>query len=96
MTTPSSPDSAARGSASLPASSLPDRRDLAPRFPVLAVAVERDRAADWQEWPAALFVVLDPKLLIEQPPPDHDSLAGEFGINLVGHARDRQAAVDAD
>ena len=69
---------------------------LAPRFPMLAVAVKRDGTADWQEWPAALFVVLDPKLLIEQPPPDHDSLAGKFGINLVGHARDRQAAVDAD
>jgi hypothetical protein len=69
---------------------------LAPRFPMLAVAVKRDRTADWQEWPAALFVVLDPKLLIEQPPPDHDRLAGKFGINLGGHARDRQAAVDAD
>ena len=69
---------------------------LAPRFPMLAVAVQRDRTADWQERPAALFVVLDPKLLIEQPPPDHDSLAGEFGVDLIGDARDRQAAVDAD
>jgi hypothetical protein len=42
---------------------------LLPRLPMLAVAVQRDRATYWQERPAALFAVLDPKLLIEQPPP---------------------------
>ena len=70
--------------------------DLVPRLAVLAVAVQRDRAAGWPERPHALLAVLDPELLVEQPPPDHDRLAGEFGIDLVGHARDGQAAVDAD
>ena len=40
--------------------------------------------------------MLDPKLLIEQPPPDNDRLAGPLGVDLVADARDRQAAVDAD
>ena len=70
--------------------------DFPPRLAVLAVAVQRDRAANRQERPTTLFAVLDPKLLIKQPPPDHDCLAGEFGIDLVGDARDRQAAVDAN
>jgi hypothetical protein len=70
--------------------------DFPPRLAVLAVAVQRDRAANRQERPTALFTVLDPKLLIEQPPPDNDRLAGELGVDLVADARDRQAAVDGD
>src|SRR5262249_46998346 len=45
---------------------------------------------------AALLASLDPKLLIEQAPPDHDSFAGEFGIDFVDNTGDAQAAVNAD
>jgi len=40
--------------------------------------------------------VFDPQFLVEQAPPDHDRLAGEFGIDLIHHPRDRQAAIDTD
>jgi hypothetical protein len=70
--------------------------DLVARFAVLAVAMQRDRAARRPEWSHAFLAVLDPQLLVEQTPPDHDCLAGKLGSDLVRHARDGQTAVDAD
>jgi hypothetical protein len=70
--------------------------DLTPRFPMLTIAVQRDGAAYWQKWPEALVTALDPQLLIEQAPPDHDSLTGKLGVNFVGNAGDGQTTVDAD
>jgi hypothetical protein len=69
--------------------------NLVARLAVLAVAMQRDRAAGWPERTHALLAVLDPELLVEQAPPDYDRLAGEFGADLVCHARDGQMAVDA-
>ena len=96
MTTPFSPDSAARGSPSLSASAATWSARTSLRVLLLAVAVQRDRAADWRNGPMRSSPCSTHKLLIEQAPPQHDFLAGEFGIHLVGDARDGQAAVDAD
>src|SRR5947208_828050 len=63
---------------------------------MLTIAVQRDRAAYWREWSEALVTTLDPQLLIEQAPPDHDGLTGKLGVNFVGDAGDGQTAVDAD
>jgi hypothetical protein len=69
--------------------------DLVARLAVLTVAMQRDWAAGWPERTHALLAVLDPELLVEQAPPDHDRLASEFGVDLVCHAGDGQMAVDA-
>ena len=66
------------------------------RLAVLAIAVQRDRATNRQKRSAAFVAVLRPKRLVEQAPPDHDRLASEFRIHLVGDARDGQATIDAD
>ena len=96
-TTPSSPDSAARGSTSLSASAATRSARTSRRaLPVPAVAVQRDRAADRIEGSKALVAVLDEEFLIEQTPPDHDRFTGEFGIDLVGDAGHGQTAVEAD
>jgi hypothetical protein len=63
---------------------------------LLAVAVQRDGAANWLERSEALVAVLDPKLLIEQAQPDYDRFTGEFRVDFVGNAGDGQATVDAN
>ena len=63
---------------------------------MLAVAVQRDGAADGREGPEALVAAFDPQFLIEQAPPDHDGFAGELRVDLVGDAGNGQTAVDAD
>ena len=95
MSTAFSPDKAARGSELTGESCDLVSADLVARLAVLAVAMQRDRAAGWPERTHALLAVLDPELLVEQTPPDHDRLAGEFGVDLVYHARDGQMTVDA-
>ena len=69
---------------------------FAPSLAVLAIAMQRDRAADRPEGPIAFVAVLDIELLVEQAPPDTHRLAGQLGIDLVRHARDVIRAVDAD
>ncbi len=58
--------------------------------------MQRDGAADRMVWPEPLLAVLNPKLLVEQSPPDHHYLAGKFDIDLIGDPRHREPAVNAD
>lgn len=53
---------------------------LAPVLAMPAVAMQRDGAADRMVWPEPLLAVLNPKLLVEQSPPDHHYLAGKFDM----------------
>jgi hypothetical protein len=51
---------------------------------------------DPQSRGSSLLAPLDPEFLIEQAPPDHDTLAGEFGIDFISNPSDGQATIDAD
>ncbi len=63
---------------------------------MLAVPVQRDGSAHREEGAGSLVAELDPNLLIEESPPDHDRFAGELRVDLVGDAGDRHAAVQGD
>ena len=63
---------------------------LAPPLAMLAVAVQRDRAADRVIGAEPLLTVFDPEFLVKESPPDHDRLASQLGIHPVSDARHRQ------
>ena len=70
--------------------------DIAPALAVLAVAMERYGAAHGIERTVALVAMLGEQLGVEQPPPQHDRLAGKLGVELVGDPRDRHPRVQPD
>ena len=63
---------------------------------VLAVVVQRHRAADRMVGAEARVAVLDVEILVEQPRPQQHRLAGEIGIHLVERARHADSRVAAD
>ena len=58
-----------------------------------AVVMQRDRPADRNIRAEALLPVFDVEFMVEQAPPQHYLRAGQFGIDLVLGAADRDAGI---
>src|SRR3954470_15342995 len=69
---------------------------LAAGLTVPTEAIERDWGTERLVGPMPLLAVLDVEIMVEQPPPEHDRLAGELRIELVDDAFDRDPGVAAD
>ena len=69
---------------------------LAPALAMLAVMMQRDRAADRMVGAVTLVAEFDVEILVEEAPPQKHGLAGKIGIDLVEGAADADSRVAPD